>query len=78
MEDETTMAALVSALARPIRFSVVAPHAVVVRKYGAPDKDGEAPTHEEEILEGDGEPWWAELLRLASGVHRSTSKKGGD
>ena len=56
-EDETTMEALTGALGRAIRFSVVAPSAVVVR-------------------EGDRtyavteEPWWAALMRLASGMEQ--------
>jgi len=78
MEDETTMAALVTALAMPIRFSVVAPQKVVVRKYGPPGDDGAAPAREEMILEGVDEPWWANLLRLASGVRRAPEREGGD
>ena len=54
-EDETTMAALVSALGRDVRFSVVAPSAVVIREGG-----------ETSVL--DHEPWWAALMRLASGM----------
>src|SRR5262245_56748753 len=54
-EDETTMAALVDALGRPLRFSVVAPAAVIVR-------DGER------TFQLDDQPWWANLLRLASGM----------
>ncbi len=77
-EDETTMAALVTALARPIRFSVVAPAEVVVRSYGPPGEAGEEPAREERILEGDDEPWWADLMRLASGARRSTKREGGD
>jgi hypothetical protein len=76
-EDETTMAALVTALARPIRFSVVAPRKVVVRSYGPPGEDGSPPEREERIVEGDDEPWWTDLLRLASGVRRSHDGEGG-
>jgi hypothetical protein len=59
-EDETTMAALESALGRTIRFSVVAPPGMITRE----GKDDWI-VHEE--------PWWAALLRLASGMQ----EKGG-
>jgi len=55
-EDETTMAALTSALGRAIRFSVVAPSTVIVRKG-------------ERARPVDPEPWWADLMRLASGMN---------
>ena len=55
LEDETTMAAIIAALGRPLRFSVVAPLGVLARVDGA----------EVAVLP---EPWWAELLRLASGL----------
>lgn len=60
-EDETTMAALVSALGRDIGFSVVAPSAVVVREGG-----------ETRLLDNtlNEEPWWAALMRLASGMNK--------
>ncbi len=54
-EDESTMAALGTALGRKLRFSVVAPNGVIVRQGD-----------EETIVEE--EPWWAALLRLASGM----------
>src|SRR5688500_1396745 len=54
-EDETTMAALDSALGRSVRYSVVAPRAVITREDG-------------DTFEEDPEPWWAALLRLASGM----------
>lgn len=54
-EDESTMAALDSALGRPLRYSVVAPRAMIVRAHG-------------ETFPLDSEPWWAGLLRLASGM----------
>lgn len=54
-EDESTMAALDSALGRPLRYSVVAPRAMIVRAHG-------------ETFTLDSEPWWAGLLRLASGM----------
>ena len=56
-EDETTMSALVSALGRPLVFSVVAPERMI-RTSNA----GETSDHVED------EPWWASLLRLASGM----------
>jgi len=56
-EDETTMTALESALGKPLRFSVVSPEGVIRRESG-----------ETKRLERDDEPWWAALLRLASGI----------
>jgi hypothetical protein len=53
--DESTMAALTAALGRELRFSVVAPEVTVARVDG-------------ETAEVDPEPWWADLLRLASGM----------
>lgn len=54
-EDETTMSALESALGCALRFSVVAPAGVIVRE-GA------------RTFTLDDEPWWADLLRRASGM----------
>ena len=54
-EDETTMEALTSALGRPLRFSVVAPAGMLARQDGEDRRVGD-------------EPWWAGLLRLASGM----------
>ena len=56
-EDETTMEALESALGKKLRFSVVAPNGMIVRVDGR-------------SVPVDGEPWWAVLLRLASGMQR--------
>jgi hypothetical protein len=56
-EDETTMSALESALARPIRFSVVAPDGIVVRQDG---RD----------VRVEKEPWWTSILRTLSGMER--------
>ena len=53
--DETTMGALRSALGAAPRFSVVTPSITIVR-IG------------DRTLEVDPEPWWADLLRLASGM----------
>jgi hypothetical protein len=55
LEDETTMEALSSALGKTIRFSVVAPSAVIAREG-------------DNTFEINPAPWWAELLRLASGM----------
>ena len=56
-EDETTMEALDSALGRAVRFSVVAPRVTIAREAGR-------------VVEVIPEPWWAALLRLASGMHK--------
>jgi hypothetical protein len=64
-EDETTMAALVSALGRPLLFSVVAPHGMV-RCAKKPGEDDEHFV----VSSVESEPWWASLLRLASGMPR--------
>jgi hypothetical protein len=52
-EDDSTMDAIDSALGRAVRYIVVAPRAVVVR-----------PAEPAPVFE----PWWAHLLRLASGL----------
>ena len=57
-EDETTMEALVSALGKRVRFSVVAPDGMILRGQSGAD----------ERVEAQDEPWWAALLRLASGM----------
>ena len=55
-EDETTMEALTSALGNAaLRFSVVAPNGMVRREQNV-----DAIVKEE--------PWWADLLRMASGM----------
>jgi hypothetical protein len=56
-EDETTMEALDSGLGRRMRYSIVAPEGMVARV----GHDGE----DEPV---DDEPWWAALLRRASGM----------
>ncbi len=53
--DEETMAALTTALGRAPVFSVVTPDCVIAR-------DGDR------TYDVSPEPWWAGLLRLASGV----------
>jgi hypothetical protein len=62
-EDQTTMAALVTALGRPLTFSVVAPNGMV----RCTKKNDEA----FEVVNVQDEPWWANLLRLASGMTSS-------
>ena len=64
-EDETTMNALDSALGKTLRFSVVAPNGMIRR-------EGE----KTERVEHDQEPWWAELLRLASGMNTKINEPG--
>lgn len=54
-EDTSTMAALDAALGRRLRYSVVAPRTMIVRA-------------DDETFELNPEPWWAGLLRLASGM----------
>lgn len=56
-EDESTMAAIDSALGKPMRYCVVAP-AVTIQRQGL-----DAP-----VTKLDPEPWWVALLRLASGM----------
>ena len=70
-EDETTMAALVSALGRPITFSVVAPRGMV-RCTKKLDEDSVV-----SLVECEREPWWASLLRLASSMtaHNKTPQE---
>jgi len=68
-EDETTMAALLTALGRPITFSVVAPHGMVrcTKRLGE-----DSPVWP---VERAREPWWASLLRLASSMSADNSNK---
>ncbi len=61
-EDETTMDALTSALGKPLVYSVVAPDGMVRVKKG-----------KQSLVES--EPWWASLLRLASGMTKTKKEK---
>ncbi len=61
-EDETTMQALETALGKALRFSVVAPSGVIA-KQGS------------EVTPVDPEPWWADLMRLASGMSADPTTK---
>jgi len=54
-EDEETMSAIGTALGKAVRFSVVTPRLTIVRDGGA------------DAVRTD-EPWWAALMRLASGM----------
>jgi hypothetical protein len=54
-EDETTMAALETALGRSLVFSVVAPGGMIRRQDGA-------------VARVESEPGWARALRRASGM----------
>lgn len=62
-EDTSTMEALDSALGKSMRYMVVAPTLTIARH-------GTGKT--EEVIP---EPWWAALLRLASGMTKQ--KEGG-
>lgn len=62
-EDETTMAALESALGKRLRFSVVAADAMIARAADE-DEHGERDARPKR----SDEPWWAALLRAASGM----------
>jgi hypothetical protein len=55
-EDESTMEAVDAALGKPVRYCVVAPKVTIT-------KLGDSPT-----TNMDPQPWWAGLLRLASGM----------
>lgn len=61
-EDETTMQALVTALARPIVFSVVTKDAMIRRRV---DPTGSTTGPDERVAD---EPSWASELRKASGL----------
>jgi hypothetical protein len=61
-EDRTTMAAIDAALGRRLRYSVVSPQSVV--------------RNDQEVGHAGREPWWARVLRAASGI--LTNMEGGD
>lgn len=61
-EDETTMTALDEALGKKLCFSVIAPNGMIRRGEGRVERVEE-------------EPWWTELLRLASGMTPRTNSK---
>jgi hypothetical protein len=60
-EDVSTMQAIDSALGRSMRYCVVAPTVTIARTG---DRTGSRDEHV------DPEPWWAGLLRLASGMRK--------
>lgn len=66
-EDETTMQALVSALGKSMRFSVVAPNGMV-RCTKRKLRGEQPPKTIVEVCSVEREPWWAPLLRHASGM----------
>lgn len=67
-EDETTMAALNSALGRALVYSVVTPDRMLRRTPGDPSK---ADAAVDRIV--NDEPWWTALIRTASGVEARAS-----
>jgi hypothetical protein len=69
-EDETTMTALCAALGRCPRFSVVAPSGMVRRHYPPPEPQGSTPPPVDALVAPAEEPYWADLLRLASGMSK--------
>ncbi len=62
-EDESTMQALQEGLGRPLSFSVVAQEGMVRRQAGTDARV-------------ESEPWWAKLLRSASGMGSGSTKEG--
>ena len=72
-EDESTMEALDSALGKVMRYMVVAPR-VTIARGGAPPAIGSmtrgAKAGEAAVESVSPEPWWAALLRLASGMRK--------
>ena len=68
-EDETTMSALLTALGRPLRFSVVAPAGMLVRI----DRRDLAVD-----LAVDDEPPWAARLRRESGMNEQGTSKANE
>src|SRR5258705_7866805 len=56
-EDESTMAAIDSALGKAMRYCIVAPRVTIARV-------GDTPTQKM-----NPEPWWTGLVRLASGMY---------
>jgi hypothetical protein len=63
-EDLGTMAAIDAALGRALRYCVVAPRATITH----------GPTDHHHPIPLDPEPWWAGLVRLASGMSRKDER----
>ncbi|MBK7584516.1 MAG: hypothetical protein IPI67_30550 [Myxococcales bacterium] len=63
-EDETTMKALEGALGAELCFSVVSPKGMIRREDGATSG-----------IDTEDEPWWAALLRLASGINSKPTEE---
>ncbi|MBL4683317.1 MAG: Mov34/MPN/PAD-1 family protein [Nannocystaceae bacterium] len=68
-QDETTMAALNTALGRSLIYSVVTPDSMLRRTQNAEDCDD---TTDAIVVD---EPWWTALIRVASGIESSTGKE---
>jgi hypothetical protein len=66
VEDESTMEALDSALGRPMRYMVVAPRVTIAR---------EGTVRTADVVP---EPWWAALLRLASGMQHEDHERAAN
>lgn len=75
-EDETTMAALCAALGRRPQFAVVAPWGLIRRDYPPMSADGTWPPPADTLVPAADEPFWAGLLRLASGMTALVSVSG--
>ena len=65
-EDESTMAAIDSALGKSMRYCVVAPRITITR------------LGDEATTTIDPEPWWAGVIRLASGMKTPSGKNKED
>jgi proteasome lid subunit RPN8/RPN11 len=57
-EDESTMEAIDAALGRPLWYAVVAPDVTIARVANGP------------VVQMKPEAWWADLMRLASGMRK--------
>lgn len=64
-EDETTIAALDAALGRPLKYVVVTADGMLRR-----EPDGSLGTER-------AEPWWADVIRAASGIKGNAGKGAG-
>lgn len=69
-EDETTMAALNSALGRRLVYSVVTPTTMIRRS-----SNEQQSSEQEGDVVVEAEPWWTELIRVASGLHNPTKQQ---
>ena len=70
-EDESTMEALDSALGKVMRYMVVAPRVTIVKAgEAAVSPVGDFQGSRDVPEQVSPEPWWAALLRLASGMRK--------